>query len=376
MQALWALSGSSSTPVSTVCASVGSRLGWSRPPNGGFLGFFSGIFGPARPGGGGGSALDRGCGGGLQQPGMAHGAHSQPTTASIGSIGAIVDQLCARPAVAARQAAGVGFQPPSARVLVEVVEGLRSALFPGYFGLVQMTEGLRFHVGSILEEKLRHLQEQIVRGLVFAQCSQWQGAESPEQLRRKNEERAAAATRQLLRRLPELARLVVLDVEAAYTGDPAAISHDEVIFSYPGVRTIVTAGAARLGRVGMEVLSPNATMRTASYAIHTRRLTLAQATPRKLSLNGIIAQIERRVSPTGRRRSICTVGARRLGWYYWHAHVLFTPAEVEETRTLHGRYRLLSAVARTSVLFASTTRFIRRKTAPLGCEAAIADVLV
>ena len=57
--------------------------------------------------------------------------------------------------------------------LVEVVEGLRSALFPGYFGLVQMTEGLRFHVGSILEEKLRHPQEQIVRGLVFAQWSQW-----------------------------------------------------------------------------------------------------------------------------------------------------------------------------------------------------------
>ena len=31
----------------------------------------------------------------------------------------------------------------------------------------------------------------------------------------------------------------MLDVEAAYTGDPAAISHDEVIFSYPGVRTII-----------------------------------------------------------------------------------------------------------------------------------------
>ena len=75
---------------------------------------------------------------------------------------------------------GGGFQPPSPGVLVEVVEGLRSALFPGYFGLVQMTEGLRFHVGSILEEKLRHLQEQIVRGLVFAQWSQWQGAGSPE----------------------------------------------------------------------------------------------------------------------------------------------------------------------------------------------------
>ena len=111
--------------------------------------------------------------------GMAHGADSHPTTASIGSIGAIVEQLCTSPAVAARQVAG-GAQPPAPGVLVEVVEGLRPALFPGHFGLVQMTEGLRFHVGSILEEKLRHLQEQIVRGLVFAQWSQWWGAGSPE----------------------------------------------------------------------------------------------------------------------------------------------------------------------------------------------------
>ena len=79
-----------------------------------------------------------------------------------------MDRLCASPAVSARRAAGVGFEPPSRPVLIEVLEGLRSALFPGYFGLVQMTEGLSFHVGSILEEKLRHLQEQILRGLVFA----------------------------------------------------------------------------------------------------------------------------------------------------------------------------------------------------------------
>ena len=151
------------------------------------------------------------------------------------SIGEVVDRLCASPAVTARRAAGVAFEPPSRRVLIDVLEGLRSALFPGYFGLVQMTEGLSYHVGSILEEKLRHLQEQILRGLVFAH---WD-AGTPDQLRRQHEALAAAATRHLLTRLPELQRLVLLDVDAAYTGDPAAISHDEVIFSYPGVQTIL-----------------------------------------------------------------------------------------------------------------------------------------
>ena len=155
------------------------------------------------------------------------------------SIGEVVERLCASPAVTARRAAGVGFEPPSRPVLIDVLEGLRSALFPGYFGLVQMTEGLSFHVGAILEEKLRHLQEQILRGLVFARWQDRDGAGTPDQLRHRNEAHAAAAVSHLLARLPELQRLVLLDVEAAYTGDPAAISRDEVIFSYPGVQTII-----------------------------------------------------------------------------------------------------------------------------------------
>ena len=153
------------------------------------------------------------------------------------SIGEVVDRLCANPSVSARRAAGVGFEPPSRPVLIDVLEGLRSALFPGYFGLLQMTEGLNFHLRSILEEKLRRLQEQILCGLVF---THWQdGADPPDLLRRRNEARAAAAAGHLLARLPELQRLALLDVEAAYAGDPAALSRDEVVFSYPGVQAVI-----------------------------------------------------------------------------------------------------------------------------------------
>lgn len=153
------------------------------------------------------------------------------------SIGEVVDRLCANPSVSARRAAGVGFEPPSRPVLIDVLEGLRSALFPGYFGLLQMTEGLNFHLRSILEEKLRRLQEQILCGLVF---THWQdGADPPDLLRRRNEARAAAAAGHLLARLPELQRLALLDVEAAYAGDPAAFSRDEVVFSYPGVQAVI-----------------------------------------------------------------------------------------------------------------------------------------
>jgi serine O-acetyltransferase len=48
-------------------------------------------------------------------------------------------------------------------------------------------------------------------------------------------EKAVAATRKLLQRLPEVRRLLQSDVQAAFEGDPALQIKDEAIFSYPGV---------------------------------------------------------------------------------------------------------------------------------------------
>jgi len=43
----------------------------------------------------------------------------------------------------------------------------------------------------------------------------------------------------LIEELPEIRRKVALDVQAAYSGDPAAKSSEEVIISYPGLEAIV-----------------------------------------------------------------------------------------------------------------------------------------
>jgi serine O-acetyltransferase len=42
----------------------------------------------------------------------------------------------------------------------------------------------------------------------------------------------------LLSALPEIRRVMATDVRAAFDGDPAAKSHDEIIFSYPGIMAI------------------------------------------------------------------------------------------------------------------------------------------
>jgi serine O-acetyltransferase len=50
----------------------------------------------------------------------------------------------------------------------------------------------------------------------------------------------------LVEQLPEVRRLVALDVEAAYEGDPAASSYTEVIAAYPSVLAVCTHRIAHL----------------------------------------------------------------------------------------------------------------------------------
>ena len=121
---------------------------------------------------------------------------------------------------------------PSRQVIGEMIESLRSVLFPGYFGFSELkAESLRFHVGSTLDHIRRDLQEQIKRGLCFS-CE-----EGPECLP-FCDRKARELTGEFLRGLPKVQRLLALDVQAAYEGDPAAANQDEVIFCYPGLVAI------------------------------------------------------------------------------------------------------------------------------------------
>jgi len=121
---------------------------------------------------------------------------------------------------------------PSRRIVGTIVESLRAVLFPGYFGFSDHgQESIRFHVGSALDHLRIDLKEQITRGLCFT-CE-----EGPGCLPHCNR-KALELTGEFLRRLPAVQRTLALDVRAAFEGDPAAATPDEVIFSYPGILAI------------------------------------------------------------------------------------------------------------------------------------------
>jgi len=121
---------------------------------------------------------------------------------------------------------------PSRDQVVEAAEALRSALFPGYFGVGDLTEdNMRFHVGATLDRVLLVLEEQIKRGLCF-ECDH-HGPECP-----GCADKAAGITSEFFEQLPRIQHTLATDVQAAYLGDPAATSTDEAIFCYPGILAI------------------------------------------------------------------------------------------------------------------------------------------
>jgi serine O-acetyltransferase len=145
----------------------------------------------------------------------------------------VVDELCrVASTLAAPRNGGGRIVLPSRDVVIEGVEGLRAVFFPGYFGATDLRdEHLHYYIGATLGRVLHELEEQVRRGIAFAERHDYETCEHCAA-------RSAEVTRALLARLPDVRRLVSSDVDAAYDGDPALKIKDEAIFSYPGVLAV------------------------------------------------------------------------------------------------------------------------------------------
>jgi len=115
---------------------------------------------------------------------------------------------------------------PSRDRIVNLLEHLRQLLFPGYFGPKGLTDkNIGYHLGSLLVRLGQELTEEIYSCLCYAA-----DADEGEPCLDK----AAHITLEFLQRIPEVRRMLALDAQAAYDGDPAAKSIEEIIYCYPG----------------------------------------------------------------------------------------------------------------------------------------------
>jgi len=124
---------------------------------------------------------------------------------------------------------------PSKEVNIEVLQDLLSIFFPGYLGKNEITKtNIRYFLGNTLASVQTRLTAEVEKSLKYI-CRKVQGC--PHDVCHT---RAEVVIKEFLEKIPELRSIISGDVEAAYNGDPAAVSTEEVIISYPCVLAIAT----------------------------------------------------------------------------------------------------------------------------------------
>ncbi|MFZ5449796.1 MAG: serine O-acetyltransferase EpsC [Thermodesulfobacteriota bacterium] len=138
---------------------------------------------------------------------------------------------------------------PSREAVIAIIQRALGLLYPGYFSRNRVDAvNLGYHLGeeavALFEELSRQItlayrHECLRYGLPCIHC----------------QEQGQAEALRFLRAMPNLRGILATDVQAAYHGDPAAKSHDEVIFSYPGLFAVTVYRAAhQLLRQGVPLM--------------------------------------------------------------------------------------------------------------------------
>lgn len=133
----------------------------------------------------------------------------------------------------------VGPEPiPSRDAVIDIVQRISRILYPGYFIRTRLEQfNLSYYFGQEATALFERLSEQVTlalrhdcirHNLPCVRC----------------EDRGHQVTIAFIEALPALRTLLATDVRAAYEGDPAARSYDEVIFSYPGLFAVTVYRAA------------------------------------------------------------------------------------------------------------------------------------
>jgi len=133
---------------------------------------------------------------------------------------------------------------PNYDTIAAAAEDLKEILYPGY----RRRDGLHlgnvtYHVGDLIDRLHDTLTVQISRALCHEATKI--GCRDPQ---RSNDFEALGQAKAVafLEQLPDLRKILAMDVQAAYDGDPACKSHDEVIFCYPGLDAITVYRLAHI----------------------------------------------------------------------------------------------------------------------------------
>ncbi|MCA9171175.1 MAG: serine acetyltransferase [Planctomycetales bacterium] len=126
---------------------------------------------------------------------------------------------------------------PSVEVICAVIDDLREIIFPGYRRREGLHSGnISYYVGNLVDALHDKLTTQIGRALRHDDRvgRDIDPCEEPVDYEAKGQAMAI----KFLECVPRMRKVLATDVQAAFDGDPACRSMDEVIFCYPGLTAI------------------------------------------------------------------------------------------------------------------------------------------
>ncbi|MDB6083697.1 MAG: srpH1 [Gammaproteobacteria bacterium] len=123
---------------------------------------------------------------------------------------------------------------PSREAIVEILESVLDLMYPGYFGRRDLNDD---NLGAHIEQSVAALGPKIEQEMEHCLCYGRERETSRPDVA-DCAPRARELTLVFLRRLPEIRRMLLRDVQAAFDGDPAATNLDEVVLAYPGLLAV------------------------------------------------------------------------------------------------------------------------------------------
>ena len=164
-------------------------------------------------------------------------------------LSAVASQLSRSSRAGSGQVAVASRGLPSRTAIIEMVESIRSVLFPEFFGFPAGSDRVLFQVGMALDHGMRLLREQLNIVLGYHQDQELATRALKEQCVRD-------ISRGFMRNLCRVQSLLETDAQAALSGDPAATSAAEIALCYPGLFAMTNYRLAHeLHRLGVPVIS-------------------------------------------------------------------------------------------------------------------------
>ncbi len=121
---------------------------------------------------------------------------------------------------------------PNRNTIIQIILGFRQIIFPGYFD----EKNAEYASSEILlKQELIRLYNNLESQILAALIQQEKSSADLLYLTQKTEQICT----DFFSSFPNIRELLLKDVQAAYDGDPAAHSKEEIIFCYPGLFTIL-----------------------------------------------------------------------------------------------------------------------------------------